>query len=653
MRQEQLHTVDAAEKRDRFLHPHSSGYEPIGSYALIGNGRSAALVSRFGSIDWFCLPRFDSPAIFCALLDSQRGGTFSITPQKIIRIERRYRGETNVLTTLFHTADGTMQLTDLMTVPTGQEKKKKYGETTTSPQPQAPFQHEILRIAECLSGSVSFDVTFKPRPQYGSDTPSIEYQENSGFSFQSQGERFAPSVLCSIFLNTDASLALSSDQTVASGTIQLRAGERKIFSLTFSEGEASALPLLGDKAISRMEQTIAWWEQWSSRCLYRGPYRKEVIRSALTLKLLAYAPSGAIIAAPTTSLPEAIGEGRNWDYRYCWLRDASLSVAALFDLGYYDEGEAFLLWILRATRATQPDVRILYDVLGNSNLAETTLDHLAGYRSSPPVRIGNAAKDQLQLDVYGEILLAVKEFTDRGGRMSEAEARFLEGIGEVVMKRWREPDEGIWETRAGRFHHTYSKVMCWSALNTLIHLHDFRHLTIDREKYAAERNAIREDIELHAYNEELHSYTGAYGEAYADACLLLLGYVGFTKPGDARMQSTYRFIRATLSQNGLLRRYPPQRDGLKGNEGTFGLCSLWEAQYLVREKKLAAAKKTFRHFLSFGNDVGLFAEEINPKTGEALGNFPQAFTHLGIIDVALSLENRGRTVRHHYQDGER
>ncbi|MDE3056394.1 MAG: glycoside hydrolase family 15 protein [Bacteroidota bacterium] len=639
MRQEQLHTADTAEKKDRFLHPHPSGYEPIGSYALIGNCRSAALVSRFGSIDWLCWPRFDSPAVFCALLDSRRGGTFSITPQKILRIERRYRGETNVLITLFHTADGTLKLTDLMTLPAAQEKKRKFSESAILSQSQLPLQHEILRIAECVGGTVSLDVLFKPRPAYGADVPSMKDDETLGLTCQSQGQ-----VLC---LNTDASLSLSPDQAFASGTIQLRAGEQKIFSFTSFEGKPSAIPPLGEKATNRMDQTLAWWEGWSNRCLYRGPYRKEVMRSALVLKLLVYAPTGAIIAAPTTSLPEAIGEGRNWDYRYCWLRDASLSVAALLDLGYYDEGEAFLAWILKATRATQPDVRILYDVFGNSNLAETMLEHLAGYRSSPPVRIGNAAKDQLQLDVYGEILLAVKELTDRGGRISDDEARFLEGIGEVVLQRWKEPDEGIWETRAGRFHHTYSKAMCWSALNTLIHLYDRGQVAIDREKYAEAREAIREDIEQHAYNEQLRSYTGAYGEPYADASLLLLGYVGFTKPGNHRMQNTYRFVRATLLQNGLLRRYPPQRDGLKGNEGTFGLCSLWEAQYLVREKKLQAATKTFRHFLSFGNDVGLFAEEIQPKTGEALGNFPQAFTHLGIIDVALSLENRERTVRHH------
>lgn len=645
MRQEQLHTFGREEKKDRFLHPHPSGYEPIGSYALIGNCRSAALVSRFGSIDWLCLPRFDSPSVFCALLDSRIGGMFSITPQKILRIERKYRGETNVLITHFYTTDGTMKLTDLMTLPTTEGKRRKFGEPVIPQQSQIPFQHELLRIAECISGTVSLDVTFMPRPDYGTNVPSLEYDEKLGFSFQFKGQSFC--------LNTDASLTLNNNRSTASGTIQLRAGEQKIFSFTFSESQPSEIPPLREKAIKRMEQTLGWWEGWSSRCTYRGPYRKEVMRSALVLKLLTYAPTGAIIAAPTTSLPEAIGEGRNWDYRYCWLRDASLSVAALLDLGYYEEGEAFLAWILNAARATQsqmdfqPNVKILYDVFGNSNLEETTLDHLAGYRSSPPVRIGNAAKDQLQLDVYGEILLAVKEFTDRGGTINAEEERFVKGIGEIVLQQWKEPDEGIWETRAGRFHHTYSKVMCWSALNTLINLHDRKQISIDRQKVAAARDAIREDIEQHAYNEQLRSYTGAYGEPYADASLLLLGYVGFTKPGNERMQNTYRFIRATLSQNGLLRRYPPQRDGLKGNEGTFGLCSLWEAQYLVREKKLQSAIKAFRHFLSFGNDVGLFAEEIQPKTGEALGNFPQAFTHLGIIDVALSLENRERTMRHH------
>jgi len=620
-------------RQKEFLRPDPSGYEPIGSYAIIGNSRSTALVSKFGSIDWLCWPRFDSPSVFCALLDSARGGQFSITPRDVLSIKRSYHGETNVLVTVFRTSTGTVKLTDLM--PVMDEESK---ETELIPQ------HEILRIAECTGGTATVDVGYEPRPHYGTVTPTLERRPRFGYSCQFRGQSF--------FLHTDATLSLSSDRSSADGSIRLKAGERRIFSLTFSDDEPAVIPPLGTEAVRRLDRSVAWWEQWAGRCKYDGPYRNEVIRSALTLKLLAYAPSGAIIAAPTTSLPEAVGEGRNWDYRYCWLRDASLSIAALMDLGYSEEGEAFLSWILHATRTTQPEVQILYDVFGESNLPESTLDHLDGYRSSPPVRIGNAAKDQLQLDVYGEILLAVKEFTDRGGMIDRTEAKFLEGIGEVVLRRWREPDEGIWEARSGRFHHTYSKVMCWSALNTLLHLHDLGHVAIDRRHYVAEREAIRQDIEHHGYDEKLRSYTGAYGQPYADASLLLLGYTGFTPPGNRRMQDTYRNIRSTLSHKGLLRRYPPQQDGMKGTEGTFGLCSLWEIQFLVRERKYAAATKTFRHFLSFGNDVGLFAEEINAETGEALGNFPQAFTHLGIIDVALSMENRERTVRHHHQPPE-
>lgn len=610
----------AGEQKD-VLHRDPSGYEPIGSYAIIGNGRSAALVSRFGSIDWLCWPCFDSSSFFCALLDHRRGGAFRITPHEILSINRTYRGETNILTTSFHTLSGSLRLTDFMPI------------NTSSPT------SEILRIVECVQGSVTMEVEFNPRPRYGAFVPSLETSGASVFICRDRDAAFA--------LHTDAALKVRSDASSAIGIFVLHAGEQRVFSLTDSENASPRILPLGPDAHRRLGDSLVWWEQWAARCRYRGPFRKEVVRSALVLKLLAFEPTGAIIAAPTTSLPEAIGEGRNWDYRYCWLRDASLSIAALMDLGYVDEGNAFLSWILRATKTTRPEVRILYDVHGNSRLPESTLDHLEGYRSSPPVRIGNAAKDQLQLDVYGEILLAVKEITDRGGAIEKGEGPFLAGIGEVVLRRWREPDEGIWETRAGRFHHTYSKVMCWSAMNTLLHLHEKGIVEIDPDRYRREREAIRKDIEDHAYDKDLDSYTGSYGGTSVDASLLLLGYVGFTRPGDARMESTYQRIRSTLAHNGLLRRYPPQQDGLKGTEGTFGLCSLWEVQYLIREDRLSAARSAFEHVLSFGNDVGLFAEEIDPVTGEALGNFPQAFTHLGIIDAALSLDNRRRTTRHH------
>lgn len=597
-------------------------YLPIGDYALIGNCRTAALISSAGSIDWLCLPRFDSASVFGALLDIDNGGSFSIQPENTRLARRRYIGDTNVLETTFTTDSGILRIVDLM--PVRGEKEK--GESL---QPE----HELLRKIECVEGEVSIHVSYQPRPQYGIAKPKLEDRNRFGILYQHRG-----SVLV---LFSDIPLQLDEHRSSAHGQDLLRKGNRRYCSLTFAETEPAVILPLGDEAENRIQQSLDWWTSWSSRGRYSGPYPDVVKRSALVLKLLTFAPSGAVIAAPTTSLPEKIGGVRNWDYRYCWLRDASLTLRCLMELGYSEEAEAFMGWMLHATRLTQPELQILYDVFGERRLKERELHHLEGYAGSRPVRIGNDAKDQLQLDVYGEVVLAAFEYLQRGGRLNKSEANFLIGLGNVVCKRWREPDEGIWESRGGRLHHTYSKAMCWAALDRLIRLNDSGHLKVSRSKFDREREAIRLDIEQRGYSKELQSYVSVFDSKDLDASLLLLPKSGYADPRSTRMIATYAKLQEELGTNGLLYRYISDRDGLPPGEGAFGLCSTWALQCQIQAGKIKQAEKQFEHFLSFANDVGLFAEEIDPESGAALGNFPQAFTHVGIIDVSLSLARAG------------
>lgn len=594
----------------------------IGDYAIIGDCRSAALVSREGSMDWLCLPRFDGPAVFAALLDRTEGGRFSVRPVDPFQVSRRYVGDTNVLETTFRTESGVARLTDLMPVASEEEKRQ-----------QLHPDHQVLRRVECLEGEVAVEVTYDPRPDYGRAVPKLEDRGSFGLWFEGGPEM--------LILRSEIPLAVSDDHPGAYGTATLRRGERRGLSLSLAAGGPAILPPLGAETDAKIERSIRWWEQWISRCRYDGPASEHVVRSALTLKLMCYAPSGAVVAAPTTSLPERIGGGRNWDYRFCWLRDASLTIRSLFDLGYPVEGEAFLSWLLHATRLTWPELQVLYDVYGETRLPERELDHLEGYAGSRPVRIGNGAADQFQLDVYGEVVEGVFQYVLRGGSLGRSASRMLAAIGKTVCRRWREPDEGIWESRAGRRQHTYSKAMCWVVLNRLLDLHRNGHVKVPAREFSDQRDAIRDEIEARGYNERLQSYVSVLDGDQLDASLLLLALNGYIDANAPRMRSTCERVYDHLGSGPLLYRYN-EDDGLAEGEGTFGIASFWGVECRIRQGDIEAGAADLKEICSHANDVGLFAEEIDAHTGALLGNFPQAFTHVGLISAALALvESRG------------
>ena len=595
-----------------------SKYPPIGDYGLIGDCRGAGLVSRDGSLDWLCLPRFDSPAIFAALLDKEGGGRFRIRPTGPFRTERRYRPDTNILETTFHGAHGVVVLRDLMPVASEADKR-----TTLLPEQQ------VLREIEGLSGEVELEILYDPRPDFGRLRPALERRGALGLWCQAGS--------AALVLHGD----LPRDLVVGSGargTMCIRADERRYLSLVYTTEAPAVLPALGEHARASLERSATWWRDWAARCTYQGPYREAVVRSALALKLLAYAPSGAIVAAPTTSLPEEIGGVRNWDYRYCWLRDASFTLRALYALGYAEEARAFIQWILHATRQTWPRLQILYDVFGRVRVPERTLPHLDGYAGSRPVRVGNGASAQVQLDVYGEVIDAVARFAEHDGRFDRDAVRFLDGLGNYVCNHWRDPDDGVWEGRSGPQQHTHAKALCWVALDRLIMLHERHGLSMAAPRFRAERDAIRAVVEERGYNARLGSYTRLLDGDDVDASLLLLALYGYAAGTDPRMDATCTRVHEQLAHDDLVYRYlPGTDDGLPGGEGAFGIACFWAVECRFTGGDLAGAKRAFEHLLTFGSDLGLFAEEIDPATGAALGNFPQAFTHIGLINAALTL----------------
>ena len=599
-------------------------YKPIEDYAAVGDCRCLGLISREGSLDWLCLPRFDSPSVFGALLDATRGGRFSIRPVAPGPIKREYLENTNVLRTIFTTASGELSLTDFMPVGFPEDYQKNLWP-----------ERNLLRLAECLSGEVELEVYYEPRPQYGKKAARLHDRRGMGLRCLDRG--------LLLILLSGCPLTLRADRSAAYGRITLRQGERCDFSLSCADRNVAVIPPLHPEFLrDQLATTVDWWRQWAARCTYRGRYGKQVLRSLLVLKLLTFAPSGAVIAAPTCSLPEIIGGSRNWDYRYCWLRDAGMTIRAFLNLGYTLEAEAFLSWLLHSTRLSRPELRVLYSVYGEKDLEESEMD-LEGYRASRPVRVGNAASEQLQLDVYGEVIEGAFDIAKTRRNFDRSARSMLRQFGMTVCRRWREPDRGIWEIRDRPRHNTHSKVMCWVALDRLIELHRKGFVKIPLERFAAEHEAIRAAIDKDGYSEGLRSYTSFFGGEEVDISLFMLPIYQYIEAADPRMLGTVRRIAETLGENGLYYRFPFGFDGIAEGEGTFAIAAFLAAEVLALRGDVPEARAAFEKALAYANDVGLFGEEIDAGTGAALGNFPQAYSHVGLINAASALADEDRT----------
>jgi len=530
----------------------------IADHGIVGDCRSAALISRGGSCDWLCWPRFDSPSVFAAILDEERGGRFQVAPMGLFESVQEWLGETNVLVTRFTTQGASLTLTDFMPVQTEADAR-----SILSPE------HELVRVLHCERGAAEIEITFDPRPDYGRARVRITSLGKLGLRVAMPGGGL-------LTLLTDAGLGASGRSRVL-----LRAGERLTFSLTFAHEDAAVLPPPGVRCLEVLENTVKLWHAWAARTRYDGPHRAEVVRSALLLKLLQYAPSGAIVAAPTTSLPERPGGDLNWDYRFCWLRDAALTSRALFGLGHSEEAESFMSWLLNATTLSLPKLNVLYDLFGRQPGAERVLTHLRGHGGARPVRIGNGAKDQVQLDTYGEVIEAVAHVVRRGKPLGRSTAEMLVGFGLEIARGWERPDAGIWEERGSGSAFVHSRVLCWDGLQRLIELGEKGYLPrrAPIDVFVQARDRIHEQIETLGYSEQLQSYTRTLGGSDVDASLLLLPWYGYCDAGSPRMQGTWRRIQAQLGAgNGLLHRY---LGPLTKGEGAFGICGFWAAEFLA------------------------------------------------------------------------
>ena len=588
-------------------------YKPISDYGIIGNMVSAALVARTGSIDWCCLPRFDSPSIFAAILDDEKGGRFGIEPRSHFESSQFYLNDTNVLQTVFQTETGTVTLTDFMPC-----YQRVHGRLIQF--------DELHRIAECTHGEVDLKVTFQPKPEYATVDPSLDITKY-GVVVTGGGTH--------VSLSSSVPFKALGDQATA--TVKLRYRDKAAFVLRYD----SDRPLIGaiDNSLNKLARTKAYWQQQAEGCVFSEPYRDYIVRSYLALHLLVYSPTGAIVAAPTTSLPEEIGGERNWDYRFTWLRDASLTLNAFSSLGHKEEAIGFMKWLLNVCDKCGPKAQILYDIDFGDPLDERTLDHLEGYRESRPVRIGNAAYSQRQLDIFGEVLEAAYNYVKIGGYIGNKDWILLETFVDAACELWSEPDSGIWEVRGGPFHFVHSKVMCWVAVDRGIRLAQSlgRNKKVSYWRKAAEE--IRNDILNKGWNPEKEAFTQHYDTEALDASALLIPLFGFLPTSDERVRSTINRIVAELSWNGLLRRYRTDEtdDGLKGSEGAFLWCTFWLVRNLLRLGRLDEAKALYQRLLGYGNHLGLFSEMVDPASGDTLGNFPQALTHLAVIVSGLEL----------------
>jgi GH15 family glucan-1,4-alpha-glucosidase len=602
-------------------------YLPIERHGIIGNMRTAALVGTNGTIDWYCYPSFDAPSVFGAILDDEKGGSFEIAPASGEWREKQfYWPDTNVLVTRFLSPEGVGQITDFMTVGLRGDDVEGW----------------LVRRVTVSRGAMRFRLSCRPAFDYGRAPHRTERTET--------GVRFLGNDVA--FELTSAPAAGERDGA-AVAEFRLEEGQAISFVLRPLDAERSARPALTDAdAETLFRGTVEYWRRWLSACTYRGRWREAVHRSALALKLLTYEPTGAMVAAPTCSLPEDLGGVRNWDYRYMWIRDAAFTVYAFMKIGFTEEAGHFMDWLAKRCRELDQSgaLQIMYDIGGQPMQAETVLEHLSGYKASRPVRVGNGAVQQLQLDIYGELMDSVYLYDKYGTPISDDLWQHLRRLTNWVCDHWTEPDEGIWEVRGGRRHFVYSKLMCWVAVDRAMRLAQKRSFPADLLRWLEVRDAIYQDIMSKGWSEERKAFVQSYGSQSLDAAALTMPLVKFIAPTDPRMLSTLDAINRSPKHGGLVSdslvyRYDVGRnsDGIRGDEGTFNICTFWLVEALVKAagrtdtQRLRDARLIFEQMLGYGNHLGLYAEETGP-TGEALGNFPQAFTHLGLISAASNLD---------------
>jgi GH15 family glucan-1,4-alpha-glucosidase len=603
-------------------------YQAIENYGVIGNMHTTALVGINGSIDWYCPPNFDSPSVFGAILDDGKGGRFQISPMADhVRYKQFYWPSTNILVTRFSHADGIAELEDFMPVGLPSD---------------SPLRRNLYRRIRCVRGAVRISVGCRPAFDYGRAAHETSVSA-SGAVFKSQNLSLALSAV--VPLAQDGQGGVTADFVIEEGKSQF-------FALRDGEANLGVPSPSAEEADEAFQRTVKFWQHWIAGCTYRGRWRELVERSALVLKLLTFEPTGAIVAAPTTSLPEVLGGTRNWDYRYTWLRDAAFTVYAFLRIGFTTEAAGFVNWIQNpATTRTHPGQRlpVVFTIHGESRLPEETLAHWEGYRQSSPVRIGNEAVEQNQSDIYGEVLDSLYLYNKY---VSPIDYDFWVRIRtrlDWICENWQSPDAGIWEMRNRQENFVYSKVMNWVALDRGVRLAEKRAFPANREKWIQERDRIYEEVMTRGWNGQRHAFTQHYGSEDLDASLLIMPLVFFLAPTDRRMLGTLRAIlespkRGGLVSDGLVYRYPPRErvDGLPGEEGTFNMCSFWLVEALTRAGQsdpgmLDEARLLFEHMVGYANHLGLYAEQTSNQ-GQALGNFPQAFTHLALISAAFNLD---------------
>ncbi len=588
-------------------------YKSIGEYGIIGNCHTAALVSIDGSIDWYCLPRFDSPSVFAAILDDDKGGRFHIMPTMPFESHQAYLPNTNVLQTTFQTETGIVTVTDFM----------PYYQTSRHRLTQ---RHETHRLVDCTKGQVDLKVIFEPRLNYARGN-TLMSTSKYGVTARGGAKTVALSSLIPLVIHGDKAI----------GRFTLQQGQRAAFILHYGSDKPLSPGMY--RSARKLEWTTAYWQLLAEGCLFSSPWREAIVRSYLTLHLLVFSPTGAIIAAPTTSLPEEIGGERNWDYRFTWLRDASLTLNAFFQLGHKEEAVGFFNWLVNVCTKCGPKTQILYNIDFADPPNEQELDHLSGYRASRPVRIGNDAYQQIQLDVFGEVLEAANNYLEMGGYIARATWELLQSFVNAACEMWQLPDSGIWEVRSGPYHFVHSKLMCWVAVDRGIKIAEKLEYKEDLGRWRKTAQDIRDSILSRGWNPQQRAFTQHYDTLALDASNLLMPLFGFLPISDERVKSTIERTVEELSVDGLLRRYKTDEtdDGLIGSEGAFLWCSFWLVRNLLRLGKLEEAITLYQRLLGYSNHLGLFSEMVGLPSGETLGNFPQALTHLAVIITGLEL----------------